>query len=69
MCTVFATYSCGNALKKKEAFATLIIDRHLIAGISIAGTVCDVMGGLYLAYDLLGGKQWAAADADPHCDV
>jgi len=38
-------------------FATLIIDRHLIAGISIVGTVCDVMGGLYLAYDLLGGSN------------
>lgn len=35
--------------------STVVIDRHIIAGISIAGTVCDVMGGLYLAYDLLGG--------------
>jgi hypothetical protein len=37
--------------------STLVIDRHVIAGISIAGTVCDVMGGLYLAYDLLGGNN------------
>src|SRR5260221_5552116 len=35
----------------------LIIDRHLIAGISIIGTVCDVIGGLYLAYDLLGANN------------
>src|SRR5437867_2238476 len=34
-----------------------VIDRHVIAGISIVGTVCDVMGGLYLAYDLLGGNN------------
>ncbi len=37
--------------------APIVIDRHLIAGISIIGTVCDVMGGLYLAYDLLGGNN------------
>ncbi len=37
--------------------AALVIDRHVIAGISIVGTVCDVMGGLYLAYDLLGGNN------------
>jgi hypothetical protein len=39
------------------AGSLLVIDRHVIAGISIAGTVCDVMGGLYLAYDLLGGNS------------
>jgi len=37
--------------------SAIIIDRHTIAGISIFGTVCDVMGGLYLAYDLLGGTM------------
>src|SRR5579863_4575035 len=37
--------------------AAIVVDRHLIAGISIIGTVCDVMGGLYLAYDLLGGNN------------
>ena len=37
--------------------SAIIIDRHTIAGISIFGTVCDVMGGLYLAYDLLGGNN------------
>jgi hypothetical protein len=38
----------------------IVIDHHVLAGISIAGIVCDVMGGLYLAYDLLGG-QFACA--------
>src|SRR5205807_7758108 len=37
--------------------SAIIIDRHTIAGISIFGTVCDVLGGLYLAYDLLGGNN------------
>jgi len=37
--------------------STIVLDRHLIAGISIVGTICDVMGGLYLAYDLLGGNN------------
>src|SRR5690348_14972433 len=37
--------------------STLVIDRHVIAGISVVGTICDVMGGLYLAYDLLGGNN------------
>jgi hypothetical protein len=33
------------------------MDRHVLAGISIAGTSLDLLGGLYLAYDLLGGKH------------
>lgn len=33
----------------------IVVDRHVIAAISVAGTICDMMGGLYLAYDLLGG--------------
>src|SRR5437763_6146764 len=37
------------------AETAIVVDRHIIAGISVAGTICDVMGGLYLAYDLLGG--------------
>jgi hypothetical protein len=37
--------------------ADIVIDRHMVAAISVAGTVCDVMGGLYLAYDLLGGSN------------
>ena len=35
-------------------FADFSIDRHTIAAISLAGSICDVFGGLYLAYDLLG---------------
>jgi hypothetical protein len=33
------------------------IDHHVIAGVSIAGTCLDVLGTLYLAYDLLGGEH------------
>jgi hypothetical protein len=32
------------------------MDHHTLAGISIAGTSLDLLGGLYLAYDLLGGE-------------
>lgn len=35
----------------------LIIDRHTIALISIIGSSLDVLGALYLAYDLLGGEH------------
>jgi hypothetical protein len=37
--------------------ADFVLDRHLLAAISIAGAVCDLMGGLFLAYDLLGGSH------------
>jgi hypothetical protein len=33
------------------------IDHHLVASVSIAGTCLDVLGTLYLAYDLLGGEN------------
>jgi hypothetical protein len=33
------------------------MDRHVLAAISIAGTSFDLLGGMYLAYDLLGGKH------------
>jgi hypothetical protein len=33
------------------------IDHHLVASVSIAGTCLDVLGSLYLAYDLLGGER------------
>lgn len=35
----------------------LVVDHHMLAGISLGGIVCDVMGGIYLAYDLLGGSN------------
>jgi hypothetical protein len=33
------------------------MDHHTVAAISIAGTCLDVLGSLYLAYDLLGGQH------------
>jgi hypothetical protein len=33
------------------------MDHHTVAAISIAGTWLDVLGSLYLAYDLLGGQH------------
>lgn len=33
------------------------MDHHTLAAISITGTCLDVLGSLYLAYDLLGGKH------------
>ena len=35
----------------------MLLDRHELAAISIAGIILDVFGGLYLAYDLLGGEK------------
>src|SRR6202161_4209975 len=32
------------------------MDHHTVAAISIMGTCLDVLGSLYLAYDLLGGQ-------------
>ena len=32
------------------------VDHHTVAAISVAGICLDVLGGLYLAYDLLGGQ-------------
>ena len=38
--------------------ATIVrMDHHTVAMISIAGTSLDVLGSLYLAYDLLGGQH------------
>src|ERR1700689_1887928 len=35
----------------------MIIDKHTLALISIIGSSLDVLGALYLAYDLLGGEH------------
>lgn len=35
----------------------LSIDHHIVAAITIFGMVLDVLGALYLAYELLGGKR------------
>jgi len=33
------------------------MDHHIVATVSITGTCLDVLGSLYLAYDLLGGQH------------
>src|SRR5260370_19385555 len=33
------------------------MDHHTVAIVSITGTCLDVLGSLYLAYDLLGGQH------------
>jgi hypothetical protein len=33
------------------------VDKHALAIVSITGSALDVLGGLYLAYDLLGGEH------------
>jgi hypothetical protein len=35
----------------------ILMDHHTVAVISIIGICLDVLGGLYLAYDLLGGQH------------
>jgi hypothetical protein len=35
----------------------MTIDRHMLAVVSIIGSSLDVLGALYLAYDLLGGEH------------
>jgi len=35
----------------------MTIDRHMLALVSIIGSSLDVLGALYLAYDLLGGEH------------
>src|SRR5215469_1929095 len=35
----------------------LVIDHHAIAIIGLFGVLCDLFGGLYLAYDLFGGPR------------
>ncbi|ABF39178.1 hypothetical protein Acid345_0173 [Candidatus Koribacter versatilis Ellin345] len=33
------------------------MNHHVLASVSIAGTTLDLLGGMYLAYDLLGGQH------------
>src|SRR5713226_3007011 len=35
----------------------IAMDHHAVAAVSITGICLDVLGGLYLAYDLLGGQH------------
>src|SRR3954465_4361631 len=34
-----------------------LMDHHTVAAVSLSGICLDVLGGLYLAYDLLGGQH------------
>ena len=34
-----------------------MIERHVLAGVTLVGMLFDVLGALYLAYDLLGGSK------------
>src|SRR5436190_5047796 len=41
-----------------SADSTIIsMDHHTVAAVSLTGICLDVLGGLYLAYDLLGGQH------------
>jgi hypothetical protein len=44
-------------LQGKTSLYNPRMDHHTVAAISITGTCFDVLGTLYLAYDLLGGKH------------
>src|SRR6266481_3961592 len=35
----------------------LSVDHHTVAAIALTGTSLNLLGGLYLAYDLFGGKH------------
>lgn len=35
----------------------IVVDHHMLASVSIAAVMLDMLGGLYLAYDLLGGEH------------
>jgi len=41
----------------KYSLYNLCMDHHTLAALSITGTCLDVLGSLYLAYDLLGGQH------------
>src|SRR5215469_14842005 len=41
----------------EERHMPLVIDHHVIAIMGLLGVLCDLLGGLYLAYDLFGGPH------------
>src|SRR6266852_4411791 len=49
----------GGVLPTSVGAASIIIwmDHHAVAAVSVTGICLDVLGGLYLAYDLLGGEH------------
>jgi hypothetical protein len=48
---------CGKELKGPLASTMVQMDHHTVAAVSITGSCLDVIGSLYLAYDLLGGRH------------
>ncbi len=48
---------CFQCSTTAAVFYNLWMDHHTVASISIAGSCLDVLGSLYLAYDLLGGQH------------
>src|SRR5258707_13429531 len=40
--------------ERMNLFAGLVVDHHILAGISVAALMLGVLGSLYLSYDLLG---------------
>jgi hypothetical protein len=35
----------------------MTVDHHTLAAIALTGTALNLLGGLYLAYDLFGGHE------------
>src|SRR5258707_1844612 len=53
-----ATMRYGLGPERRMALATIFrMDHNTVAVVSITGTCLDVLGSLYLAYDLLGGQH------------
>jgi hypothetical protein len=53
--TFQSTGHTGTITNRK--FYNPCMDHHAVAAVSITGTCLDVVGSLYLAYDLLGGQD------------
>jgi hypothetical protein len=54
----FLVGSKSSRRAKKQIFSNmLLIDKHTLAIVGIVGNSLDVLGALYLAYDLLGGEH------------
>jgi uncharacterized membrane protein len=48
---------CHSGMVTKFRSTIRCVDHHTVAIVSITGTCLDVLGSLYLAYDLLGGQH------------
>ncbi len=49
--------AASKSVPQRLKLGGLRMDHHTVAAISIAGTCLSVLGSLYLAYDLLGGRH------------